>query len=628
MSITNSPFIGIHKAHSRSIPILALVGSIATFYFAFITIEQREANQEQLLSIQMSELSSELLIGMNQIETLARSKQLNPNLPIANRAIEATRSVSAAFGETKKDAYAFETSIVSITNQIQIDPNRQEELLSVAKTSALKIHTAVAGRLHRAHGLQRGLESRYDFGYAAFMVLLFLVAIREVAKGKKAITQIAQKATAIEEEANRLSHELIKQKTIDSITDLPNRLSLLMCEKKRHIALLDIKYFSRISGSFDRRTSEDLLLDFYVRLSHLIDRDAGFGIFRYDIDMAAVVAEDEVISGEMFIKKIRSIQLDMGFYLYQSTDKEQEQIPIKVIFGVATSDQSQTLGAAEAALATAKRTSGGIRIYQEQDAHQTSSKNYIRHSKQALVFCRANAEGRLVPYYQPIVDAQTLEPIKYEALARVLDSSGNPIAPSHFIPGVYYFGLTPALTETLFNEVWKQARYFPISINITITDIETPALCSLIFGCMARDPRRAKNITFEIVESEDENEERKIASFILAAKQLGSTIAVDDFGSGYSNFRRLIAEWDVDFLKIDGSIISAILDDPKAKGVVMGIVQIAKSSGIKTVAEFISNEEILEAVRSCGVDYLQGFHIEKPLPFSELEKYHKPYAGD
>lgn len=92
---------------------------------------------------------------------------------------------------------------------------------------------------------------------------------------------------------------------------------------------------------------------------------------------------------------------------------------------------------------------------------------------------------------------------------------------------------------------------------------------------------------------------------------MGVTIAIDDFGAGYSNFERLL-EFEPDILKIDGSLIKNIVIDEYSRNVVETIVSFAKKQNIITIAEYVENEEIFNILYNLGVDYSQGYYFGKP----------------
>ena len=120
-------------------------------------------------------------------------------------------------------------------------------------------------------------------------------------------------------------------------------------------------------------------------------------------------------------------------------------------------------------------------------------------------------------------------------------------------------------------------------------------------------------ITFEIVESENIRENEIIKEFLKILKEKGCSIYIDDFGSGYSNFDYVLKLYP-DGVKIDGSLIKNILEDKNSKVIVKTVVSFAKGMKIKTVAEFVENEEIFNVLKEMGIDYFQGYYFSHPKP--------------
>lgn len=150
-----------------------------------------------------------------------------------------------------------------------------------------------------------------------------------------------------------------------------------------------------------------------------------------------------------------------------------------------------------------------------------------------------------------------------------------------------------------------------ISINLSSLDIEKFDTQEKLFELLEEYKEYNSRIIFEILEDEDAKDFTLIKRFIKKVKKMGVQIAIDDFGSGYSNFERLLA-FEPDILKIDGSLIKNIVDDKYSKDLVETIVSFAKKQNIQTVAEFVENEEIFNILNSIGVDYSQGYYFGKP----------------
>ena len=120
-----------------------------------------------------------------------------------------------------------------------------------------------------------------------------------------------------------------------------------------------------------------------------------------------------------------------------------------------------------------------------------------------------------------------------------------------------------------------------------------------------------KKIVFEILESEKIDSYDELKKFIKEVKKFGCQIAVDDFGSGYSNFAH-IYELNLDYLKIDSSLVKYTTTDENSRKIIQTIINFAKDLEIKTIAEFVEDKESLNLLEKMGVDYIQGYYIGKP----------------
>ena len=148
------------------------------------------------------------------------------------------------------------------------------------------------------------------------------------------------------------------------------------------------------------------------------------------------------------------------------------------------------------------------------------------------------------------------------------------------------------------------------SVNISIDDIKDANTVQEIISTIIRT-NTASRIVFEILESEGIENYDEVANFIIQVKSLGAKIAIDDFGTGYSNFEHIL-RLNVDYIKIDGSLIKNIQKDKKHRIIVETIVDFAKKTDSKTVAEFVSDETIFSIIKEIGVDFSQGFFTGKP----------------
>jgi len=223
---------------------------------------------------------------------------------------------------------------------------------------------------------------------------------------------------------------------------------------------------------------------------------------------------------------------------------------------------------------------------------------------------------KILLYYQPIFNNKTLEIEKYEVLFRIEDENGNIVSPGDILSVIketkYYRYLTEKIItkalETL--EKYKDVRF---SINISYEDIADDYIKNRVILNKCSNKNLKNRLVFEILESESIKDFKNVREFVENIRKCDIKFAIDDFGSGYSNFLYL-AELKPDYLKIDGSLIRDIHKKEELRKIVETINCFAHSQGIKTIAEFVHSDEVFNIVKEIGIDYSQGFYLGKPSP--------------
>ena len=220
---------------------------------------------------------------------------------------------------------------------------------------------------------------------------------------------------------------------------------------------------------------------------------------------------------------------------------------------------------------------------------------------------------KIVSYFQPIINNKTKEIEKYESLVRLIDENDNVLAPLEFLQIAKDSGYYNKITNRVLINSFKILKEIntDISINLSMLDIEKDETRNMLFYLLENNKNHTEKIIFELLEDERVKNFKIIKSFIHKVKSLGVKIAIDDFGSGYSSFERLL-EFDPDIIKIDGSLVKNIVNDEFSRNVVESIAVFAKKQKIKTVAEFVENEDIFNILNEIGIDYSQGYYFGKP----------------
>ena len=224
----------------------------------------------------------------------------------------------------------------------------------------------------------------------------------------------------------------------------------------------------------------------------------------------------------------------------------------------------------------------------------------------------------MVPYFQPIVCNETGAIRSFECLSRLVDDKGNILPPKMFIDIAKTIKAYNQVTRSVIDKCFEIFSHndFDFSINLSIEDIMSREMCDFIIGKL-RDSGLGSRVTFELAESDSVEDYQKLEEFIAEIKRYGARVAIDDFGSGFSNFSYL-SRIDVDCLKIDGSLIEELDQNKNSELIVRTIVGFARSMGIRTIAEHVHSSTILAMVKQLGIDCSQGYYIDQPLP--ELPK--------
>jgi len=220
---------------------------------------------------------------------------------------------------------------------------------------------------------------------------------------------------------------------------------------------------------------------------------------------------------------------------------------------------------------------------------------------------------KVVSYFQPLFNNTTKKIEKYESLVRIIKEDEKVLSPFFFLDiakkGRYYSQITQRVIHNSFKALQETTK--DISINLAASDIENQYSRDLIINFLDENPNDAPRVVFELLEDENFKDFVVVTEFITKVKSYGVKIAIDDFGAGYSNFERLL-DFQPDILKIDGSLIKNIEDSVFSRNIVETIQSFATKMGIKTVAEFVSNEAIFNIVNEIGIDYSQGYFIDEP----------------
>ncbi|MGA9045195.1 EAL domain-containing protein [Sulfuricurvum sp.] len=397
----------------------------------------------------------------------------------------------------------------------------------------------------------------------------------------------------------------------DTLTDLPNRQKFQIDTETNAIhacAIFNIDNFKEINDFFGIEAGDVILkqvAQWFGEINLLAYRIAG--------DEFAVAFYDTLTSSSCYsrLSDILSLFEEKTFFIGN------EPLNLRLSVGLAVGNE-KLLTRADIALHSAKEQKIPIAIYDEED---NIEQKYYANIAMANTVRKALLNGRIICHYQPIFDLNTETITKYEALVRMIDDEGRLICPLEFLPMAKKTKLYSQITRAVIHHACSTFadRSEEFSVNISLADIKDPHTVQEIFKTIIKTST-ASRIVFEILESEGIENYDEVAQFITQAKSLGAKIAIDDFGSGYSNFEHIL-KLDINCIKIDGSLIRGIADNPRHQIIVETIVTFAQKIGASTIAEFVTDADVYETVKKLGVGASQGYYTGKPEAIvSDIEK--------
>lgn len=409
--------------------------------------------------------------------------------------------------------------------------------------------------------------------------------------------------------------------THDILTGLKNRIAFEK-EKQRiaHplIILANIDRFKDINDVFGTKAGDTLLMELAKLIKETASQHEGY------IDTYR-------IGGDEFCLLFQEISTHQAFPLAE----EIERVISRTTFSIKGNDlnasitlaincNSPLLENADLALKAIKRQrTQKVIIYDDAlGLHQQAKKNIetVKMVKQAL------EEERVVPYFQPIVNLTSGKVEKFEALVRIIKGE-EVISPFFFLEIArrthLYFDITRVMLEKTF-QIATQFPEYRFSINLSIADIDNEEFVESLFALFQKHILIANRIDIELLETEELYNIHKVKEFIDRIHSFGSLVLIDDFGSGYSNFA-YFADFEIDIIKIDGSIIREITTDRRKRHMLESIVMFAKNMNLKIVAEFVDNPDVVTLLKELDIEYAQGylFSPPQPKPITDLKNIEK-----
>lgn len=500
----------------------------------------------------------------------------------------------------------------------------QSRLQSLAhdddRTRLLQTARAVAsGELRTGHGEIRLLHAAGQ----PLWVSLSLSLMRDADDRPLHLLVLVQEIT----ERKLAEHELRHLADHDPLTGLFNRRHFVH-ELERQVSyvqrygtqaavvLLDLDHFKRANDSFGHKAGDDLIaavgrvLRERLRKTDLIGRLGGD-------EFALVLPEVELEIATMIVEDVLQ-QIRSDVRVEGSDTRFTASAGIALVAGPTELAGEQPLVAADLAMYEAKRAGRDrLAVYGPELQQRTRSRRgSIERIREAL-------EGnKLLLYDQPILDLRTGGIEQHELLIRMHGPDGEIIPAGGFLDVAERFGLIEAIDRWVVAQaidlLEREARTdLCLEINLSARSVTDPRIPLLVEQAVVDRRLDPSKLIFEVSETVAIANVVDARRFADRIRGLGCRFALDNFGAGFGSFY-CFKHLPFDYIKIDGEFITRLLTGTTDQLVVRALVEVARGLGMRTIAEFVGDEDTVALLRSYGVDYAQGFHVGHPWPIGEV----------
>ena len=395
---------------------------------------------------------------------------------------------------------------------------------------------------------------------------------------------------------------------LDPLTNLYNYsylTDMLSDNTQKYAMLININGFRFINEGYSYVHGNDFLLQFANALKIQADK-CGFITFRISSDNFVLIKNDMDYSCEMLRDDAIQISTILELKKFKISDEKDTSVHLRIAM---TKSCNSLLDELYKTISYAKKNSLKYVMYKDVDDEPQNAKEVMRIKS---ILESSLKENLVVPFFQPIIDSAGN--VKHEVLMRIqedklIDEYLTPISFLQIAKDHNYYNKMSEVT------IFKALEYATniggvFSLNFTYLDMKNNEFLDSLEAYIIKNSL-AHRLIFEIVESDIIDDISVADSFLKRFKVLGVRVAIDDFGSGYSNFA-YIFNINPDFIKLDGSLVQNMLEDVKIHFFIETIIKFAHKFDIKVIAEFVNSKELYERLLELNVDSMQGYYIGYP----------------
>ncbi|MET0371157.1 MAG: EAL domain-containing protein [Sphingobium sp.] len=441
--------------------------------------------------------------------------------------------------------------------------------------------------------------------------------------------------TAIDRTSERTTEKNLRRELLsDGLTALPNRTgfgeeiddrlvnSTWPPNAQFGIIAIDLSRFSRVNESLGPMAGDELLITVAKRLKSSLRQGDVLGRIGGN-DFAIFARLTNGLSDALHIVQRIKDALASPIRLSDL------QIRVDCAIGCALStslddDPDDVVRKAQAAVKIAKR-SGKVEIYRNGVLREAQRRFSIESRLRDAL-----SNGGLTLAYQPLIHLATGEITGFEALSRWNDPDLGNVPPTEFIPVAEESGLIAPLGRWAAYEAaqalarWdaRAGQVLPVGMNVNLSPIQMARddVATMFEEALHYSGVEGHRLTAEITESAIIADPANARKLLVALKELKMSVAMDDFGTGFSNLESLHS-LPIDILKIDRSFVSSMLENRDKAVIVRTILSLAESLNLRVTAEGVETQELAHALQQMGCGQGQGYYFAKPMPEAEAFDY-------
>lgn len=275
------------------------------------------------------------------------------------------------------------------------------------------------------------------------------------------------------------------------------------------------------------------------------------------------------------------------------------------------------------------RRRGAVAVFEdvsELRAREAQIRTELRHMGVALEVEEAIGAGRLLLHSQPIFEIASGEPVLEELLVRMRSPDGTLVGPGGFLVAAERHSTITALDRWVFGQAALMAALGrAVTVNVSARTVGTLSFLEAVERTLTHERIEPSLITFEITETAVVSDVVQATRFAERLDAIGCHFALDDFGTGYAALTYL-KHLPIRYLKIDMDFVRDLVENPRSRAVVSGIVALAAGFGQSTIAEGVEDAATLQLLAELGVDLAQGYHLGRPAPIPALAAADPPKA--